>query len=140
MLDPQTGKQLEYRQLLNHPDKKLREAWIKAFCYELGRLAQGFQNKVKYCDAIDFITYTEIPANKVPAYARLVAEVRPQKKDEPNRLRMTVGGDRIHYPFDKSQPTADLSTIKLHLNSTISTPNARYACIDIKNMYLMLQN
>ena len=49
---------------------------------------------------------------------------------------MTVGGNLIIYPFDKSQPTADLNTVKLHINSTISTPGARYACLDIKNMCL----
>ena len=41
----------------------------------------------------------------------------------------------IFYPHDKSQPKADITTVKLHINSTIST-GARYACIDIKNMYL----
>ena len=42
----------------------------------------------------------------------------------------------IYYPHDKSQPTADLKTVKLHINSTISTSNAHYACLDFKNMYL----
>ena len=64
-----------------------------------------------------------------------MAEVRKQKAD-PNCVRITVGGNLIFYPHDKSQPTADITTVKLHINSTISTPGARYAGIDIKNMYL----
>jgi hypothetical protein len=35
-----------------------------------------------------------------------------------------------------STPTADTTTAKLVINSTISTPNARYMCGDIKNFYL----
>ena len=61
--------------------------------------------------------------------------MREQKAD-PNRIRITVGGNLMFYPHDKSQPTADITTVKLHINSTIFTPGVRYTCIDIKNMYL----
>ncbi len=33
--------------------------------------------------------------------------------------------------------TADIDTAKLHLNSVISTKEAKYMCLDIKNFYLM---
>ncbi len=32
--------------------------------------------------------------------------------------------------------TADLDTVRLHLNSIISTALAKYMCLDIKNFYL----
>ncbi len=32
--------------------------------------------------------------------------------------------------------TADLDTAKIHWNSVVSTPLARYMCLDIKNFYL----
>ena len=137
VLDQTTGKNMEYRDLIAHTDPKIRNTWANSFCNELGRLAQGYKNRVQFADCIDFITYNEIPPNKRATYARIVSEIRPQKTEEPHRVRITVGGNLIYYPFDKSQPTADITTVKLHLNSTISTPGARYACLDIKNMYLM---
>ena len=81
---------------------------------------------------MNLYTLTPFQKNKNPTYARIVAEVQPQKKEEPYRIRMTVGGNLIYYPHDKSQPTADITTIKLHLNSVLSTPGAKYACLDIK--------
>ncbi len=42
----------------------------------------------------------------------------------------------IKYDGNASVRTADLDTAKLHWNSVISTPNARYMCLDIKKIYL----
>ena len=47
-----------------------------------------------------------------------------------------AGGDRVHYPGDAGTPTADLLTVKLLLNSIISTKNARFMTLDIKDFYL----
>ena len=47
-----------------------------------------------------------------------------------------MGGDCIVYPGDCGTPTVALLTVKLHQNSTISTKDARYMTIDIKNVYL----
>eukprot|EP00957_Ditylum_brightwellii_P044213 3354904-Ditylum_brightwellii.AAC.1 len=47
-----------------------------------------------------------------------------------------VGSDRINYPHDVSTPTADAITAKCVINSTISTPGAKFMCLDIKNFYL----
>ena len=47
-----------------------------------------------------------------------------------------VGGDRINYPHDFSTPTADATTAKCVINSTISTPGAKFMCLDVKNFYL----
>jgi len=43
----------------------------------------------------------------------------------------------INYPGDCGTPTADLLTVKLMFNSIISTPNAKFMTIDIKDFYLM---
>ena len=61
--------------------------------------------------------------------------IAPRKKEH-NRMRLTVGGNLIDYPGDVSTPTADTTTAKLVINSTISTPQAKYMCGDIKNFYL----
>ena len=57
-------------------------------------------------------------------------------KVEPNQTRLTVGGDRIHYPGDCGTPTADLLTVKIMLNSVISTPRAKFMMMDLKFFYL----
>ena len=62
--------------------------------------------------------------------------IRPEKIDQPNRTRLVAGGDRVHYPGDAGTSTADLLTIKLLLNSIISTPNARFMTMVIKDFYL----
>ena len=65
-------------------------------------------------------------------YGLITCLIRPEKIDEPNRMRLVVaGGDRVHYPFDTGTPTADLLTVKLLINSVISTPGARFFTMDI---------
>ena len=59
------------------------------------------------------------------------------EKANPNRTRLTVGGDRVNYPGDCKTPTTDLLTVNLLLNSKISTPGAHFMTIDIKDFYLM---
>ena len=48
---------------------------------------------------------------------------------------MTVGSNLLEYDGKTSTETASLETIKIHLNSTISTKNAKYAAADIGNFY-----
>jgi hypothetical protein len=81
-------------------------------------------------------TFHEKPKDKKATYGRVVCTVRPQKKEQ-NRTRITVGGNLIDYPGDVSTRTADLTTFKTHLNSVISTPGAKYMCMDVGNFYLM---
>ena len=45
-------------------------------------------------------------------------------------------GDKINYPKDYEMPTADILTIKLLLNSVISTPKAKFMTMHINNFYL----
>jgi hypothetical protein len=49
---------------------------------------------------------------------------------------LIVGGNCIDYPWNKSTPTANLTTTKLLFNSTISTPGALFYCIDFANLYM----
>jgi hypothetical protein len=67
---------------------------------------------------------------------RLFATIVPRK--DPHRTHITMGGNSINYPDDCKTPTADILTIKLMFNSTISTPNSKFfMTIDIKDFYLM---
>lgn len=60
----------------------------------------------------------------------------PPQKDEIYHTRLTVGGNLIDFPGNKSTPTADLLTAKLLINSTISTPGAVFLGINLANFYL----
>ena len=76
-----------------------------------------------------------IPSDRTVTYTRIVVDFRPQKSD-PNRVLITAGGNLISYPEELTSRTADLITTKIMWNSVLSTPGARYMCIDIKNIYL----
>jgi hypothetical protein len=68
-------------------------------------------------------------------YGSFEVDIKDQK-DEKERARLTVGGDQIEYPGDKSTRTAGLTTAKILINSFISTPSAKFLVIDINNFYL----
>ncbi len=51
------------------------------------------------------------------------------------RTRLTIDGDRIIYPYDKSAVTADLESFKILLNRMISE-NANWTTIDLTDFYL----
>ena len=104
---------------------------------DLGRRAQGYKN-TPGTNTIRFLSLEEIdniPKDRVVTYTRIVVDFRPQK-DDPNRVRITTGGNLIIYPDELTTRTADLLTTKKLWNSVISTKDARYMCLDIENMYL----
>ena len=68
-------------------------------------------------------------------YLNIVANVRPQKED-PHRIRFTVGRDRLYYPGPTATKTSEIQTANLLFNSTISTKGGRFMCIDLKDFYL----
>ena len=132
ILDEETGRSLEFRQLIKLD--KYRDIWMHSFANELGRLAQGIRD-IEGTDTIDFIPFSDVPQNETVTYGRIVCMFRPQKS-EPNRCRLTVGGNLLVALYDVSTPTADLTTAKLLFNSVISTPGARFLTFDLKNFYL----
>ena len=54
---------------------------------------------------------------------------------EVNCVRVTVGGDRLDFPGATTTHYGILTTTKCLLNSTISTPGARFMTLDIKYFY-----
>ena len=64
----------------------------------------------------------------------MVASIRPTKA-EVNHVRVTVGGDSLELPGVTTTHCAGLKTTKCLLNSTISTPGARFMTLDIKDIY-----
>jgi hypothetical protein len=136
VLDMDTGKLLEMRHLLVNP--KYKELWGKSYTTELGRLAQGIPSVSKGTDTIKLIAHDEIPFARLKdvTYGRICVNYCP-KKDDPNCMRLTVGGNKINFPRDFGTPTVDMVMVKLHLNSVILTKGARYCTIDLKDFYLM---
>ena len=126
---------MEYRHLIGNP--KYRETWQKSYGNEVGQLAQGMPARVKDTDTMFFIRKTDMPAQqwRDTTHGHIVVSYRPWK-DDPNRTRLTVGGNNINYSGNCGQPTVSLLTVNLPKNSTISTKNARYMTIDIKDFYL----
>lgn len=119
----------KYNKLVTDP--LLQDIWMAAMSKELHRLADG-TNTIKFLDHADI---DNIPRDRTVTCARIVVNHRPQKED-PNRVRITVGGNLIDYPFELTTRTADMLSAKILWNSVISTVGARFACCDIKNMYL----
>ena len=83
------------------------------------------------------INKSEVPKDRFKdvTYGKISCNYREQK-EEKNRTRLTVGGDGIIYPVDCVTHTADLLTVKLLLNSVVSTAGAEFMPADIKNFYL----
>ena len=84
-----------------------------------------------------FISNEQGPKDRLKdiSYGRIVVDYKPQK-EEPHTTILTVGKILIYYAGDVRTPTADITTSKLIIKSTISTPGERYMCCDIKNFFL----
>jgi hypothetical protein len=112
--------------------------WQQSNAKEIGRLAQGLgalDPSIEGTNTIFFIPVTALPKNRKATYLRVVSAYRPEKKN-PRRVRWTVGGDRVDYPGDTSTQTADLTTVKVLINSVLSTPSAKMVSTDLKDFYL----
>ena len=133
MLD---GKQSNDLLALNE-DPETCKVWSPSSANEFGRLAQGIGGQIKGTNTIYFIHRREIPIERLKdvTYVKFVCKVKPNKA-EMHRTRIAVGGDKVNYPKDVGTPTANLLLVKTHLNSVISTPNAKYMSLDIHNFYL----
>lgn len=111
-------------------DPELCATWTKAFGKDIGRLAQGDNlTGEEGTDTIFFLTHHNITntlKNWVVTYTKIVVDFCPQKED-PNKVRITAGGNLMNYPGELTTRTADLTTAKRMCNSVISTPGARYA-------------
>ena len=131
----EAGKVMTYRRLRKNADT--RKIWSTSAANEFGRLAQGIGGRIKGTNTIYFINKREIPKDRIRdvTYVKFICEEKPNK-EEKYRTRLAVGGDKVNYPDDVGTPTADLLLVKTHLNSVISTPNAKYLTLDIHNFYL----
>jgi hypothetical protein len=68
-------------------------------------------------------------------YGKIVCDYKPHKKEK-ERVRLTVGDDRLDYSGDVATSTADIATFKILINSTLSTEDTAMMMMYIKNYYL----
>ena len=115
-------------------DLERKELWETGFGKEWGSLSQGDTrtgaigtNTLKILHSEQVIL---IPNDCVVTYANIVVDYRPQK-DDPNRIRITAGGNLIIYFGELKMRTADITLSKILWNSVLSTKNKKYMCLDI---------
>jgi hypothetical protein len=101
---------------------------------EVGRVCQGIRDIAETNTAF-FVGLTSIPKDRKITYSKLFCEFKPNKTEK-HRVRLTVGGDRLDYSSDTAISTADITTIKILINSTLSTKDAKIMMMDITNYYL----
>ena len=131
---PDTGEAMTYRKLIK--DEFFRETWLKSFANELGRLSKGVGSRIPNgTNTIRYIKRDEMPNNRTATYGKVVCKYKPHKFEK-NRARLVVGGDKVDYPFEVSTPTSDITSLKCLINSVLSTPNAKFLSLDIRDFYL----
>ena len=93
-------------------------------CNKLGRIYQVWE-KHTGTDTIEFIFHKDNLKDRRATYVRAVCDIIPYKTE--NRItRLTAGVNLIDYPGEVGTPISDLTTTKLHFNSTISDIKPRY--------------
>jgi hypothetical protein len=132
VLHPFTGKQMEYMALMNDPD--LQPLWKRGVSNKAGRLFQGICD-IPGTNTCFFVELTNIPKDRKILYGKIVCDYKPQKKEK-ERARLTVDGDRLDCSGDVATFTADTTTLKYLINSTLSTEDAAMMMMDIKKYYL----
>ena len=114
-------------------DPTTRNIWLCSTSNEFRRLAQGLpDNCVDATNTIFFTPITEVPCHKCPTYARFVCSFRPQKP-EPYLTCIAIGGNLIDYLGILSMKVADMTMFKILVNSTLSTPSAKWLGLYVKN-------
>jgi hypothetical protein len=132
IIHPVTGKEMEYTALMKDP--QLKPLWTRGFVNKCGRLFQGIRD-IAGTDTCFFIKLTDIPQDRKITYGKIFCDYKPHKKEK-ERVRLTLGGDRLDYSGDVATSTADITTFKILINSTLSTEDAAMIMMDIKNYYI----
>jgi hypothetical protein len=122
---PETGKSLKHQELITKLRYKIK--WMRSTANEINRLYNT--------NTIRFIRRSNIPKGRKVTYGSFVVDIKDHK-EEKECTRLTVGGDQIEYPGDKSTRTAGLTTAKNLINSVSSTLGAKFLVIDINIFYL----
>jgi hypothetical protein len=119
---------MEYMALMNDPD--LQPLWKRGFSNETGCIFKGICD-IPGKNTCFFVELTNIPKDRQITYGKIACDYKPHKKEK-ERVRLTVGGDRLDYSGDVATSTADITTFKILINSTLSTEDDDMMIMDIK--------
>ncbi len=119
------GSAINYRKSHAGPNA---QHWAQADAEEMERLLTS--------GTILPMNYDDIPIDNVVTYVNPVCSEK-LNDDETLKLRtrVTIEGDRIDYPYEKSAVTANMEALKLLVNAMISE-DANWSTIDINDFYL----
>jgi hypothetical protein len=81
-----------------------------------------------------FLDLASIPKDRKITYGKLVCDFKPNKTEK-HRVILTVGGDRLDYNGETATSTADITTFKILINSTLSTKDAKMMMVEMKTYY-----
>jgi hypothetical protein len=132
VINPVTGKEMEYSALMKDP--RLQPLWTRDFGNKCGCVFQGIRD-IPGTNTCFFTTLKDIPKDRKITYGKIVCDYKPHKQEK-ERVRLTVGGDKLDYSGDVATSTADITTFKILINSTLSTKDATMMMMDINNYYL----
>ena len=105
--------------------------WDRENVREVARLAHGCGPDMPAgTNTIFFVDHKLKPSYKKFTYIYIVITERLYMK-ETKQVRCRVWGGCIQYDGDLDTPIANLTTVKFHLNSIISTHGSQYSSIDI---------
>lgn len=79
--------------------------------------------------------FTSTKRKKRLRISRTIVDIQP-KKEDPNRVQITEGGDGLNYYGETVTETAFIETVKILINSVLLTKNTRFMSIDISNFYI----
>jgi hypothetical protein len=115
-------------------DPRFQPLWTRGFGNECGRLFQGIRD-IPGTDTCFFIELKNIPKERKINNGKIISNYKPHKQEK-ERVRLTVGGDKLEYSGDVATSTADITTFKILINRTLSTEDAAMMMMDIKNYYI----
>ncbi len=138
---PATGEFLEHCQLQQDPHYKA--TWDTSYAMYLVVSAKALAFVIPQAQCVGgtntffLINYHGTPSHKKEeiCHTIVICEVQPEK-DDPNCIRITIGGNCICYPGNIGTNTASFELVKLLINSNLSQKGACFSSIDLENFYL----
>jgi hypothetical protein len=88
----------------------------------VGQLFQGIRDS-QCTNTCFFIELKNIPKDIKITYGKIVCDYKAHKKEK-ERVRLTVGGDKLDCSGEVETSTANITTFKTVINSTLSTKDA----------------
>ncbi len=86
--------------------------WLAKFGEEIERLISSGTGA--------FIRRSEVPADKIVAYANPQLKLKMKNVKVEKRVRMTIGGDQLPYSGPTAAQTAALEVMRLLINAVVS--------------------